>query len=479
MDELQQFQELQRLVEADLDRLTAVTAGEPEHSELESRVSANLARQEELRAGVERRATQNRVESLRAAAARNGSILQPAGTLPFAANGRAAAAPQREIGGPRDREYLESMANAGHMEIERRRTAEGVESRILDDVGAHFTQNQLSAISTLAYRDAFTRLLRNSRGIQGLGRSDINALNEGADAEGGQLVPLQVLAKISARKPALTGLWAHCEQINATGNRVSYTQVKQGGDIYPTGFRLSMVGDQGQESVGEVEVANMFGAVNIDIWEGILKGAISKSLLEDAAYDVLGWLARKFGETTDLCYDDHLLRGSGLQQSRGLNAAIGATNEPGFVANGHATVLSASGLRKLFFSIPEQYQSNLRWWFNKTSTGLAISEIKDSSGRPLFALGTQSDGLVNGIATQILGLPYAYTPFMPDVAENAFPIGLGDLTAAAFARRVGLSVTIHRDSAFDGKGLVGIYGRVRWGSRLVEPWRIKYLKMAV
>ena len=121
-----------------------------------------------------------------------------------------------------------------------------------------------------------------------------------------------------------------------------------------------------------------------------------------------------------------------------------------------------------------------RTWLahNRLAAYMAASpESNEFTARALGLMGSMFERLGLDGDDAAAGF-YTYSSFMPNVTANTFPILLGDLRGVAFARRIGFSVVVHRDSNYQGKGLVGIHGRVRWGSRVIEPWRLKAQKVS-
>ena len=241
-------------------------------------------------------------------------------------------------------------------------------------------------------------------------------------------------------------------------------------DKYTTGVRVEWVDEE--TGVENESNARSFGNVTIPIHTAMLYHDVTNNMLEDSAFDILGWLAGKFRETSEVVQEDLIVNGDGLGKPSGILLNAGGANAPGVVNSGHASQLTADGLVDLAYSLLARYTRNARFFFNRTSAGRAIAKLKDADNRYLFARGSMDDALATARPDSLLGFPISETDFMPDVAANALPVIFGDAKGYYKVMRVGFSIQILKEIVATSNR-VRLLGRMRIGGQVAEDWRIK------
>ena len=348
--------------------------------------------------------------------------------------------------------------------------------KIIEESGFGLSEKQMGTISTKTYRDAFTSYLRK-KGLDNLGAGDIKALAEGADSAGGFLVPAQFLARMIEREAAVPVLSNLVTQLQTSSDKLIMPKnTYSASDKYTTGVRVSWVDEE--TGVEDESNARNFGNVTIPIHTAMLFHDVTNNMLEDSAFDTLGWLSGKFRETSEVVQEDLITNGDGLGKPSGMLLNAGGANAPGVVNSGHAAQLTADGLMDLAYSLLARYTRNARFFFNRTSTGRAIAKLKDADNRYLFARGSMDDALATARPDSLLGFPISETDFMPDVAANALPILFGDPRAYYKVMRVGFSIQILKEIVATSNR-VRLLGRLRMGGQVAEDWRIKAQRVAV
>ncbi len=218
----------------------------------------------------------------------------------------------------------------------------------------------------------------------------------------------------------------------------------------------------------------VFGQVRVPVYTAMMSIPITMDLIEDSAVALLPWLEARFSETIDLLRDNVILNGTGLGQPSGLLINPGGTDQPTTVnLNTSGSVITADGIVALGYSLPEQYDEDARWVFNKTSTGAAIAQLKDGQSRYLWGMGYQDSGLSPAIrGRELLGYPVNYSGFMPNAGSNAFPILFGDFRGFYLVEKVGLTVQVLRELYAETNQIL-LLARIRLGGVIAEPWRIR------
>jgi len=339
------------------------------------------------------------------------------------------------------------------------------------------SDNQVKTLRSAEYKNAFTNYLR--RGVSKLNSDEVKVLQEGIDDQGGFLVPEQILATLISKKPAPTRVVNNVTKLQTMRDSLLMPKVVYAtDDIYTSGIRVTWTGEVPASATVHRVTEPKFGTFRVNVFTAMLSCPLTVNMLEDAALNVDAYIADKFRETIDLLYDNMILNGTGVGQPSGILQNPNGTDEPATVNTGDANLLTADGLVDLGFAVPEQYDSNCRFVFNKTSTSKAVRKLKDGDGRYLFGMGMQDSGLsVTLRPPDLLGYPYDWSAFMPDVAASAYPIIFGDLTGYYMVERIGFSIQILRELYAETNQVVAL-GRIRFGGDVAEPWKMKIQKVS-
>lgn len=360
-------------------------------------------------------------------------------------------------------------------------TVEGNKSgglTLVDDEGpgAAFSAKTREALASDTYKESFRVYLR--KGINGLGDTHLKTLQEGIDEQGGFLVPDDMLARIVGRKPTPTRVASRVTRIPTGRDRVVMPKVNYSADdIYTTGVRVNWTGETPASSTVHRVTDPKFGQIGISVYTAMLSMPLTLDMVEDAAFPIVSWSSEKFRETTDIVRDDIVLNGSGIGQGAGILLNPDGTDQPTTVKSGHASQVTADGLQDVVWSIPEQYDENAAWVFNKTNTGKSIAKLKDADNRYLWAQFEQSGLMLPARDRPLLGYPVLFSGLMPNVGANTFPAVFGDLSGYYLVDRVAFSVQVLREVYAENNQIV-LLGRMRFGGQVAEPWKLRVHKIA-
>lgn len=229
----------------------------------------------------------------------------------------------------------------------------------------------------------------------------------------------------------------------------------------PTAAWVSEIGTRTatESAYGQLEVPNHEMSCYVDV---------STRLLEDSAISVEGEISFDLSEEFGRLEGVSFLTGDGVGKPLGLlNSGLS------YVANGHATTLSADALISIFYALPAYYRNRGAWMLNG-STLATIRKFKEATTgayiwQPAYAAGQPET---------ILGRPVIEAVDMPNIGEDALPIIFGDFaTAYRIYDRVALSVM--RDPYSQAtNGIVRFHARRRVGGGLVMGEALRTLKMA-
>lgn len=332
-------------------------------------------------------------------------------------------------------------------------------------------------ISTREYKSSFREYMR-AGGLAGMKSASIKTLQEGADVSGGFLVPADILSRVIVKEPAPTSVQSRVMQMN-TGRdalvipKVNYTT----DDVYTTGMRITWTGEVPASATTARVTDPIFGQVRIPVHTAMMSLPVTQDLIEDANFDLMGWISGKFAETRDLLLEDKIINGTGIGQPLGILANPGGANQPAVINTGSSGAFTADTLIQTGFALPPQYDDNAAWVVEKTVSLRAIAQLKDGNGRYLYGMGVDDSGLSVQIkGRNLIGYPVLMNQFMPVAAASAYSAIFGDLRGYYLVNRVGLSIQVLRE-LYAETNQVLILGRVRFGGQVAEDWRLKILQL--
>lgn len=154
-------------------------------------------------------------------------------------------------------------------------------------------------------------------------------------------------------------------------------------------------------------------------------------LIQDSAFDIESFIARRLGERIARLQANHWAVGSGTGQPFGIVHA-GLTENKALTTT---TTITYNDLLDLEATLDPAYEQNAAWVFNK-ATWTSIRKIVDGDGRPLVQPAAAAGA---GTAPQhsLLGYPVVIDQSFPSGAGDSANFAvLGDLREAYVIRRV-------------------------------------------
>lgn len=208
--------------------------------------------------------------------------------------------------------------------------------------------------------------------------------------------------------------------------------------------------------------------------------AASQAMLDDAAFDLEGWLASEIAMEFARAEGAAFVNGSGVNRPKGFLAApvstagdaarafgtlqyVGSGDAAGFDTNPDAKLID------LVHTMKAGHRQGASWVMN-SATLAEVRKLKTADGAFLW-----QPGLVEGQPDRLLGYPVVEAEDMPDIAAGAFPIAFGNFKAGyLIAERS--ATTILRDP-FTNKPFVHFYATRRVGGQVLDSAAIKLLKI--
>ncbi|MEQ6204287.1 phage major capsid protein [Sulfitobacter sp. HNIBRBA2951] len=200
----------------------------------------------------------------------------------------------------------------------------------------------------------------------------------------------------------------------------------------------------------------------------------SQRLLDDAAFDIEGWLAGRIADKFARAEASAFINGDGVDKPKGIldhatvDNDVWAWGNLGYVPTGAAGDVTADAIVDVVYALGAQYRANASFVMNSKTAGL-VRKLKDMDGRFLW-----SDGLAAGEPARLMGYPVLIAEDMPDAGTDAMAMAFGDFNAGyTIAERPDLRIL--RDP-FSAKPHVLFYATKRVGGDVSDFAAIKLLK---
>lgn len=354
-----------------------------------------------------------------------------------------------------------------------------------------------------AYMDQrlmFNRYLR--RGEQGMGQAEyrllksiimtpsavMDALNQGMDSVaalkatmveaidtlGGFAVPVDFQSRVIEKLQGMTIMRGKASVDQTSRDMVEIPTSTGGDDQYSSAVRVRWVDET---PVAGTSATNLtFGLESIPIHTVMAETALGRNMLEDAAFDVEGFLTRKFAEASAIDEDNKFLVGTGVGSPQGV--LPGGTNALGLA---EAITLAAAdvtwdGLINLMYTIPSQYRQGAVW-IAERNTFRNIAKLKSAANEYLWTP-FQYAGGAEFTAARLMGFQTLEQEGMPSAAASAFPLIFGDPKGYQIFDRIGMTVERFLDSNTARQNMIMYVMRRRLGGQVTEPWRFAVNKCA-
>lgn len=303
---------------------------------------------------------------------------------------------------------------------------------------------------------AFERYLRT--GNAGAELAEFRAQSEGTNTAGGYLVPQGFRAKLIERMKQFGGIANYAETITTSeGNALPYPTVDDTANIG------EIVAEGGTFAAGADLV---FATRSLSAYKYMAGGAgnlplkVSWELLQDSAFDISSFLARKLGERIARVQAVHWATGTGTGQPQGIVTPITATAPT-------IGTLSLADLVATVLALDPAYRANAKWLMNDATYGL-IMGLNDTTGRPLLT------GVNDGIADQLtrprlLGYEVVIDQAMPSKATTAKFLAFGDINETYVIRRVKDVTLVTLQELYAANGQTGFMAWARADGAVQNP----------
>ena len=322
------------------------------------------------------------------------------------------------------------------------------------------------AVETAApHQKAMAAYIRNGDddALRGL-EMESKALSSAVNSDGGFLVDPQTAERVKSVLNATASIRAIATvvQVEAT----SYDVLVDHGDL-AAGWatEASAVGETGTPQIDRISIA---------LHELSALPKASQRLLDDAAFDIEGWLATRIADKFSRAEAQAFIHGDGVDKPKGLLAHDTVDNEVwtwgniGYVPTGVDGEVTADSIVDLVYALGAQYRAQASFVMNSKTAG-RVRKLKDLDGRFLW-----TDGMGQREPARLMGYPVLVAEDMPDVDAGSLSMAFGDFAAGyTIAERPDLRIL--RDP-FSAKPHVLFYATKRVGGDVSDFAAIKLLK---
>lgn len=316
-------------------------------------------------------------------------------------------------------------------------------------------------------RKAFADYMR-----KGVEAAELKAMQVGIGADGGFAVPREMAAGIQER------LW------RSSPVRQVASIVTVDGSAYDM---LLERGQAGFEWAGETSTRNetdtpTINRITITKHELSAMPKVSQRMLDQASFDVEGWLTGRVADRFGRAEASAFVSGAGINTPKGFLAySTAATADDTRAAEtlqhrntgqsgAFATTGPADVLLQTFYDLQAQYQANAVWMM-KNTTLAAVAVLKDGNGQYLLSNMLNTDGTM---LQTIMGRPAVQADDMPAIASNSLSIAVGDF-ARGYTIVQGPGIRVLRDP-FSAKPHVLFYTTANIGGGVTDFDAIKLIR---
>lgn len=277
-----------------------------------------------------------------------------------------------------------------------------------------------------------------------------NVLQEGVDADGGYLVPVEYDRRVIDVLDEENIVRKLATRITTSGeHRINVAATKPAAAWIEEGAALTW-GDA------------TFDQILMDAHKLHVAVKVTEELLYDNAFGLENYLLTQFGKALANAEEDAFLNGDGTGKPTG----IFNTTEGGQVAGTLSGAVKTDDVIDLVYALKRPYRKNASFIMND-KTLASLRKLKDNNGAYLWQPSYQA-----GEPDKVLGYTVYTSAYAP---ENAVAFGdfkyynIGDRGSRSFKQL---------NELFAGNGMIGFVAKERVDGKLVLPEAVQILKLS-
>ena len=285
-------------------------------------------------------------------------------------------------------------------------------------------------------------------------RQVANVLQEGVDADGGYLVPVEydnrlidVLTEENIMRGLATKITTSGEhKINIAATKPAAAWIEEGGAL----------------SFGDAT----FDQIYLDAFKLHVAIKVTEELLYDSAFNLESYIITEFGKALANSEEDAFLNGDGKGKPVGIFDKTAGGQSVGTLS----AALKSDDLLDLVYGLKRPYRKNASFIMND-ATLAQIRKLKDNNGAYIW-----QPSLVAGEPDRIFGYAIHTSQYAPVAAAGKPVMAFGDYSYYDIGDRGPRSLQQLRE-LFAGNGMVGYLMKERVDGRLILPEAVQILKM--
>ena len=287
------------------------------------------------------------------------------------------------------------------------------------------------------YKEAYLRAIRTEF------KQISDVMEEGADANGGYLVPDEYDSRLIDVLTEENIMRSHGTTITTSGeHKINIAATKPAASWIEEGDPLTF---------GNAT----FSQITLDAYKLHVAIKVTEELLYDSMFNIENYVITQFGKALANAEEDAFLNGNGTHKPTGL--FVSATSA-GSTAN-----ITADKLIDFVYLLKRPYRRNASFIL-KDSNIAAIRKLKDATGAYIWQPAYQA-----GEADRILGYQVKTSAYAP-----ADKIAFGDISYYNIGDRGARSFAVLRE-LFAGNGMIGYVAKERVDGKLVLPEAVQAL----
>jgi HK97 family phage major capsid protein len=300
--------------------------------------------------------------------------------------------------------------------------------------------------------------------------TELKSMNTVTGGDGGYAVPTALDQQIAERLLRLSPIRAIAQVVQTS--TADYRK------LVSTGGTAS--GWASQTATRSETTAPSFVEITPPSGELYANPSATQFMLDDAMFDVEGWLAGQIANEFARAEGAAFVSGTGINQPAGFltagsSAASDAARSFGtlqHIGSGNASGFDSAPEDRLIdmvMALKPGHRQGAVWVMN-ANTIAVIRKIKDSTGSTIW-----QPAMAEGQPSHLLGYPVVEASDMPDVAANATPIAFGNF-ANGYLITERFGTRLLRDP-YSNKPFVNFYATKRVGGQVLDSDAIKLLKI--
>lgn len=305
--------------------------------------------------------------------------------------------------------------------------------------------------ATQEYRDAFIGYVRTG-----------NALQVGANDEGGYTVPTTMLARLVELGREMNVVRPLCQVIQ-TANTTTIPTVA-----------ANSIGYWKAEEAAFVQGEGTFGQASLGAYKatGLIK--ISEELLQDSGVDIEGFITRNIAETLGALEEQAFLVGDGnIASVAPINGFLAGTPQASSsgITTASATAITAAETMDMYYALAPRFRRNASWILKDSTVKLLRKLVEGTTGQFLW-----QPGMTAGDPDTLYGRPVYTSEYMPAATAGLRSVLFGDFNYALIGDRS--PVAIQRlNELYAGNGQIGFKAWKRVDLAVTQPSAIQYSTM--